>query len=64
MSLYKSNQRLDYPPQSIVETPDTTGAGDRFLSILLSGLDRGSRLEAEVPGAMCKVEKALEEGNL
>ncbi|HEB11298.1 MAG TPA: hypothetical protein ENI06_08825, partial [Spirochaetales bacterium] len=64
VSLYKCNQRLDYPPQSIVETSDTTGAGDRFLSILLSGLDRGSRLEVEVPGAMRKVEKALAEGNL
>lgn len=64
VSLYKSNQRLDYPPQIIVEISDTTGAGDRFLSILLSGLDRGSRLESEVPVAMRKVEKALEEGNL
>ncbi len=64
VSLYKSNQRLDYPPQSIVEVSDTTGAGDRFLSMLLSGLDRGSSLEVEVPGAMRKVEKALEEGNL
>jgi len=64
VSLYKSKQRLDYLPQSIVETSDTTGAGDRFLSMLLSGLARGSRLEVEVPGAMRKVEKALEEGNL
>jgi len=67
VSLYKSNQRLDYPPQIIVEASDTTGAGDRFLSMLLSGLDRGNRgssLEVEVPAAMRKVEKALEEGNL
>jgi len=64
VSLYKSNQRLDYPPQIIVESSDTTGAGDRFLSMLLSGLDRGGRLEVEVPGAMREVEKALEEGNL
>lgn len=64
VSLYKSNRRQDYPPQSIVETSDSTGAGDRFLSMLLSGLDRGSCLEVEVPGAMRKVEKALAEGNL
>jgi len=64
VSLYKSNQRLDYPPQSIVKASDTTGAGDRFLSMLLSGLARGSRLEVEVPAAMRKVEKALAEGNL
>jgi sugar/nucleoside kinase (ribokinase family) len=64
VSLYKSKQRLDYLPQRIVESSDTTGAGDRFLSMLLSGLDRGSPPEVEVPGAMRKVEKALEEGNL
>ncbi len=64
VSLYSSNQRLDYLPQIIVEASDTTGAGDRFLSMLLSGLDRGGSLEVEVPAAMRKVEKALEEGNL
>lgn len=64
VSLYKSNQRLDYLPQSVVETSDTTGAGDRFLSVLLSGLDRGNSLEVEVPGAMRELEIALGEGNI
>lgn len=61
---WASGQPLDLPPRRRLQTADTTGAGDRLLAGLLSGLGRGQELPDAVASAMEAVEKALEEGTL
>ncbi len=55
---------IDFNPGRRVEEEDTTGAGDRLLSELLSRLAEGQDVEKALPPAMREVERALKEGCL
>ena len=54
----------DFFPEQQVGAADTTGAGDRLLSAVVSRLTHGQRIERALPGAMREVERALKEGCL
>jgi sugar/nucleoside kinase (ribokinase family) len=51
-------------PSRIVETSDTTGAGDTLLSMYLEALDREAEAEPALRRAVQIVERCIEEGNL
>jgi sugar/nucleoside kinase (ribokinase family) len=55
---------LELPPGRLVTTRDSTGAGDRLLAGVLSGLGRRQELPAAVASAMDAVEQSLEEKSL
>jgi sugar/nucleoside kinase (ribokinase family) len=60
LSLYHAGApRMDFSPGALVETRDTTGAGDLLLSAVLSALHRGVEMQEAVRGAMSAVEKRL-----
>ncbi len=47
------------PPRVVAQAPDTTGAGDQLLALLLSFLHNGSGLHDAVRSAMDRVEDSL-----
>jgi sugar/nucleoside kinase (ribokinase family) len=62
--LYSGGQSVDYPPRTVVSTPDTTGAGDQLLALLLSFLHEGREMPDAVRAAMDTVEERLQKGAL
>ena len=61
--LYGEGRCIDFPPRAVVRTPDTTGAGDQLLALLLSFLHEGRAIEDAVRAAMDKVEERLQKGS-
>jgi sugar/nucleoside kinase (ribokinase family) len=55
--------RTDYPPGRVVETDDTTGAGDRLLASVLDAVARGVELPEAVTIGMREVEASLVKGS-
>ncbi|MBN2551668.1 MAG: hypothetical protein JXB06_02810 [Spirochaetales bacterium] len=55
---------LEIPPGRILETADSTGAGDLLLSAYLEALDREEDTEAALRLAVGTVERSIEEGSL
>ena len=55
---------LEIPPGSILETADSTGAGDLLLSAYLEALDREENTEAALRLAVRMVERSIGEGSL
>jgi sugar/nucleoside kinase (ribokinase family) len=60
--LYAHGERMELPPARVIESRDTSGAGDLLLASLLSRLHEGADLAAAVVSAMRSVEKRLLEG--
>jgi sugar/nucleoside kinase (ribokinase family) len=60
----KSQGPLTIPPNRVIETLDTTGAGDRLLSAFLETVDRDAAAGDALKQAVESVERAIEEGNL
>ena len=60
----KSQGPLSVPPNRVIETLDTTGAGDRLLSAFLETVDREAETGDALRQAVESVERAIEEGNL
>jgi sugar/nucleoside kinase (ribokinase family) len=63
-TLYAEGAAEDFAPGSVVETGDTTGAGDFLLAALLSRLHEGGRMRESLRAAMSDVERRLREGGL
>jgi sugar/nucleoside kinase (ribokinase family) len=59
-----SQKQLNIPSGRIIDTGDTTGAGDRLLSEFLETIDREAAIEEALRQAVRSVERAIEEGNL
>jgi sugar/nucleoside kinase (ribokinase family) len=55
---------LTIPPGRLIETADTTGAGDRLMSAYLEALDREADAADALRRAVEIVEKGIEEGTL
>ncbi len=55
---------LTIPPGRLIETADTTGAGDRLVSAYLEALDREAGVAAALRQAVGGVESSIEEGTL
>ncbi|MBA7484000.1 Pseudouridine kinase [subsurface metagenome] len=60
----KSQGPLIISPNRVIETVDTTGAGDRLLSVFLETADREAAAGDVLKQAVESVERAIEEGNL
>jgi sugar/nucleoside kinase (ribokinase family) len=63
-TLYHAGRRTDLAPSVVVNTGDTTGAGDLLLAALLSRLHRGEDMAAAVRASMLTVEDRLQKGDL
>ena len=63
-TLYRAGSRTDLAPSVVVNTGDTTGAGDLLLAALLSRLHRGEDMAAAVRTSMLTVEDRLQKGAL
>ncbi|MGA2641235.1 MAG: PfkB family carbohydrate kinase [Spirochaetia bacterium] len=61
--LFGEGRCIDFPPRTVVSAPDTTGAGDQLLALLLSFLHEGRAIEDAVRAAMDKVEERLQKGS-
>ncbi len=61
-SLFDAEGRKDYAPGQVIETSDTTGAGDLLLASLVSLLHAGRPLREAVREAMNGVEERLRAG--
>jgi sugar/nucleoside kinase (ribokinase family) len=61
--LYDEDGEQHFPPERIVEAPDTTGAGDLLLASLVSCLHAGEPIRAAVRSAMRRVEQGLQTGD-
>jgi len=59
--LYGDGQCVEFPPLVVARAPDTTGAGDQLLALLLSYLHDGRNLHDAVRSAMDRVEERLRE---
>jgi sugar/nucleoside kinase (ribokinase family) len=57
--LYGDGRCVDFPPRVVTRAPDTTGAGDQLLALLLSSLHGGRDLADAVRSAMDRVEERL-----
>jgi pseudouridine kinase len=57
--LYGEGACTDFPPRVVARSPDTTGAGDALLALLLSSLHDGRALAEAVRSAMDRVEDRL-----
>jgi len=55
---------LTIPPGRLIETGDTTGAGDRLMSAYLEALDREGDTADALRRAVESVERSIEEGTL
>jgi sugar/nucleoside kinase (ribokinase family) len=60
----KNQGPLIIPPNRVIETVDTTGAGDRLLSTFLEAVDGEAAIEDALKQAVGSVELAIEEGDL
>jgi sugar/nucleoside kinase (ribokinase family) len=60
----RSRGPLSISPNRVIETVDTTGAGDRLLSAFLEAIDREAEAGDALKQAVESVERAIEEGNL
>lgn len=60
----KSQGPLTIPPSRVIETVETTGAGDRLLSAFLEAVDRKAATGDALKQAVESVERAIVEGNL
>jgi sugar/nucleoside kinase (ribokinase family) len=60
----KNQGPLTIPPNRVIETVDTTGAGDRLLSEFLEADDGEAETVDTLKQAVGSVEQAIEEGNL
>lgn len=60
----KSQGPLTITPNRVIETTDTTGAGDRLLSAFLEAVDREAETGDALRQVVGSVERAIEEGNL
>jgi sugar/nucleoside kinase (ribokinase family) len=58
--LYGEGRYEDFLPRVVVSTPDTTGAGDQLLALLLSFLHEGRPMLEAVRAAMDGVEERLQ----
>jgi sugar/nucleoside kinase (ribokinase family) len=63
-TLHHAGSRTDLAPSVVVNTADTTGAGDLLLAALLSRLHRGEEVAAAVRASMLTVEDRLQKGSL
>ncbi len=63
-ALFSGGVRRDFRPERVVESPDTTGAGDLLVAGLLASLQAGADLTAAVREGMRGVERSLLEGGL
>ncbi|HTP57412.1 MAG TPA: PfkB family carbohydrate kinase, partial [Spirochaetia bacterium] len=61
--LYDGEGQEYFPPEHVVEAPDTTGAGDLLLASLVSFLHGGQPMRQAVRSAMRKVESRLTSGD-
>ena len=61
--LYDEEGEERFPPERIVEAPDTTGAGDLLLASLVSCLHAGEPMRKAVRSAMRRVEQRLQTGD-
>jgi pseudouridine kinase len=61
--LYDDEGEEDFAPEHVVETPDTTGAGDLLLASLVSCLHAGEQMHRAVRSAMRRVENKLRTGD-
>jgi sugar/nucleoside kinase (ribokinase family) len=57
--LYSEGRAMDFVPRRVIRAPDTTGAGDQLLALLLSFLHGGQGLPEAVRSAMDRVEDRL-----
>ena len=57
--LYGEGRCVEFPPRVVARSPDTTGAGDQLLALLLSFLHDGRALVDAVRSAMDRVEDGL-----
>jgi sugar/nucleoside kinase (ribokinase family) len=64
--LYRRDEgrRLDIPPGRLVETADTTGAGDTLMSAYLEALGQEVDAAGALRKAVSRVERSIEEGTL
>jgi sugar/nucleoside kinase (ribokinase family) len=60
--LYSEGRSVDFPPRVVAQAPDTTGAGDYLLALLLSSLHDGRSMADAVRSAMDRVEDRLGKG--
>jgi sugar/nucleoside kinase (ribokinase family) len=63
-TLYSAGFTRDFPPTEVIESPDTTGAGDLLLASLLSRLHAGEQMIDAVRDSMTAVEARLKRGAL
>ena len=63
-TLYDAAGAREYPPTHVVETEDTTGAGDLLLAGLLCAVERGQPVPEAVRSAMDVVEARLRKGDM
>jgi len=63
-TLYHDGTATDLAPSVVVNTGDTTGAGDLLLASLLTRLHGGQEMTAAVRAAMLTVEDRLQKGSL
>ena len=61
--LYSEGRCVDFPPRAVVNSHDTTGAGDQLLAFLLSFLHEGREMQDAVRAAMDRVEERLSRGS-
>jgi sugar/nucleoside kinase (ribokinase family) len=59
LSLYGPGGREDFSPTEVVETRDTTGAGDLLVAALLTAIHRGAAMREAVRIGMTAVEERL-----
>lgn len=57
--LYGNGTLVEFPPRLVSSAPDTTGAGDQLLALLLSFLHAGQGMHEAVRSAMDRVEDRL-----
>ncbi len=60
--LYSEGRRTDFLSRLVARAPDTTGAGDQLLALLLSFLHEGRPMPDAVRAAMDGVEERLQKG--
>lgn len=64
LRLYDDTGEEAFAPARVVDTPDTTGAGDLLLASLVSRLHAGEPMRTAVRSAMHGVEQRLQAGDL
>lgn len=64
LRLYDDTGEEAFAPARVVDTPDTTGAGDLLLASLVSRLHAGEPMRTAVRSAMHGVEQRLQAGGL